>query len=72
MLYKNQTSPLAVLIGMLLKNGKIDEDQWGALRLVNCVLIGGQFYGWRREETGPGEEVTARLRDGVASLFDRG
>jgi hypothetical protein len=32
-LYKNQTPPLAVLIAMLLKTGRIDEDQSGALRL---------------------------------------
>jgi hypothetical protein len=28
-LYKNQTPPLAVLIWMLLRDGKIDEDQIG-------------------------------------------
>jgi hypothetical protein len=71
-LYKNQTPPLAVLIGMLLKDGKIDEDQSGALRLVNYVLTGGQLYRWKRAETGTGEEVKARLLDGVSSLFDRG
>jgi len=71
-LYKNQTPPLAVLIGMLLKDGKIDEEVSGALRLVNYVLTGGQLYRWRRAETGPGEEVKGRLLDGVASLFDQG
>lgn len=71
-LYKNQTPPLAILIWMLLKTGKIDEDQSGALRLVNYGLTGGQLYRWKRTETGPGEEARARLLDGVASLFDRG
>jgi len=71
-LYKIQTPALAVLIGMLLKTGKIDEDQSGALRLANYVLTGGQLYRWKRAETGPGEEVKARLLDGVASLFDQG
>ena len=71
-LYKNQTPPLAALIGMLLKDGKIDEEMSGALRLVNYVLTGGQLYRWRRAETGPGEEVKGRLLDGVASLFDQG
>jgi hypothetical protein len=71
-LYKNQIPPLAVLIGMLLKDGKIDEDQSGALRLVNYVLTGGQLFRWKRAEAGPGEEVKARLLDGAASLLDRG
>lgn len=71
-LYKNQTPPLAVLIGMLLKDGKIDEELSGALRLTNYVLTGGQLYRWKRAETGPGEEVKDRLLDDLASLFDRG
>jgi hypothetical protein len=71
-LYRNQTPPLAVLIGMLLKDGKIDEEMSGALRLVNYVFTGGQLYRWRHAETGPGEEVKDRLLDGVASLFDHG
>jgi len=70
-LYKNQVSPLALLIGMLLKGGRIDEDQSGALRLANYVLTGGQIYRWKRVDTGAGEEVRARLLDTVASLLDR-
>ena len=57
---------------MLLKTGRIDEDLSGAVRLVNYVLTGGQLYRWKRAETGPGEEIKARLLDGVATLFDRG
>lgn len=71
-LYTNQTPPLAFLIAMLLKTGRIDEDLSGALRLVNYVLTGGQLYRWKRAETGPGEEIRARLLDGVATLLDRG
>lgn len=71
-LHKNQASPLAVLIGMLLIQGRIDEDQSGALRLANYVLTGGQLFRWRRGETGLGEEVKARAWDAVASLLYRG
>lgn len=71
-LYKNQVSPLALLIGMLLKDGRIDEDQSGALRLANYVLTGGQLYRWKRAETGPGDEIKATILDAVASLIDRG
>ena len=71
-LYKNQLSPLAVLIGMLLKDGRIDEDQSGALRLVNYALTGGQLYRWKKADTVYGEEVRAALLDAVASLFNRG
>lgn len=70
-LYKNQLSPLAVLIYMLLKDGRIDEDQSGALRLTNYVLTGGQLYRWKRAETGPAEEMKARLLDTVSSFLDR-
>jgi hypothetical protein len=71
-LYKNQLPPLALLILMLLKDGRIDEDQSGALRLANYVLTGGQVYRWKRAETGPGEEMKARLLDTVSSFLDRG
>jgi hypothetical protein len=71
-LYKNQLPPLAMLIGMLLKDGRIDEDQSGALRIVNYFLSGGQLYRWKRQETGPGEELKARLLNSVASLMDQG
>ncbi len=71
-LYKNQVTPLALLIGMLLKDGRIDEDQSGALRLANYALTGGQLYRWRRADTGPGEEIKATILDTVASLLDRG
>ena len=34
---------------MLLEEGRIDEDQSGALSLVNYALTGGQLYRWRRD-----------------------
>jgi len=71
-LYKNQLPPLAILIGMLLKDGKIDEDQSGALRIANYFLSGGQLYRWKRRETGTGDEVKGRLLDSLASMLDQG
>ena len=57
---------------MLLKDGRLDEDQSGALRIANYVMTGGQLYRWRRTEAGLGEEVQSSLWDGVAKLMDRG
>jgi hypothetical protein len=71
-LHITQTPPLAVLILMLLYNGKIDETHSGALRLGSYILTGGQLFRWRREETGPGEEITAASCDAISSLFDQG
>ena len=71
-LYKNQLPPLALLIGMLLKDGRIDEDHSGALRLANYFLSGGQLFRWKRKELGPGEEIKARLLDSAAALLDQG
>jgi hypothetical protein len=71
-LYRNQTPPLALIIGMLLKDGRINEDLAQALRLINYPLTGGQLYRWRRSDTGPGEEIKATILDAVASLLDRG
>jgi hypothetical protein len=71
-LYKNQTPPLAVLISMLLKYGRIDENQSGVVRIANYVLTGGQLFRWKRSETGPGEEVKAQSLDGLASALDLG
>jgi hypothetical protein len=71
-LHKNQLHPLAVLILMLLKYGRIDEDLSGALRLVNYVLTGGQLFRWKRAEVGPGDEVKARMLDTISSVLDRG
>jgi hypothetical protein len=71
-LYRNQTPPLALIIGMLLKDGRIDEDLAQALRLINYPLTGGQLYRSRRADTGPGEEIKATILDAVASLLDRG
>ena len=71
-LYKDQTPPLAVLILTLLQNGRIDQDQSSALRLAHYVLTGGELFLWRRNETGPGEELQGRLWDCVAAALDLG
>jgi hypothetical protein len=71
-LHITQTPPLALLILMVLYNGKIDETHSGALRLGNYILTGGQLFRWKREETGPGEEITAASCDAIASFLDRG
>jgi len=42
---------------MLLINGKIDEDQAGALGLAHYPLTGAQLFRWKRWEMGPAEEV---------------
>jgi len=57
---------------MLLKYGRIDEDQSGALRLANYVLTGGQVFRWKRAEVGPGDEMKARMLDAISSVLDRG
>jgi len=54
--YPHQLSPLGVLVYMLLKEGRIDEDGLSALRFANYVLTGGQLYRWKRRECGPGED----------------
>ena len=72
LLHKNQTPPLAVIISMLLINGKIDEDQAGALGLAHYPLTGAQLFRWKRWEMGPAEEVRARPLDSIASLLYRG
>ena len=71
-LYKGQTPPLAVLILMLLMNGRIDEDQAGGLRLAHYVLTGGELFRWTRGELGPGQELKGRLWDCVAAAFNFG
>ncbi|MGD0326042.1 MAG: hypothetical protein ABSD45_20145 [Terriglobia bacterium] len=70
--YPHQLSPLAVLVCILLKDSRIDEDTSTALRFANYVLTGGQLYRWKRRESGPGEEITGTLLDFAADLLDRG
>ena len=71
-LYKTQTPPLAVLIFMLLWEGKIDPEQSKGLRGAHYILSGGQLYQWLKSEAGPGEELTGKLWDAVGQTFDFG
>ncbi len=71
-LHKIQTTPLGILIWMLLKDGRLDEDQSGALRIVNYAMTGGQIYRWKRADTGMGAEVQPKLWDGIAKVLDLG
>jgi hypothetical protein len=71
-LYKTQTSALGLLIMLLLQQGGIDDNQSEVARVLNYALHGGQIYRWKRRETGPGEELKARLLDSVAALLDHG
>jgi len=69
-LHKIHTAPMGVLILMLLTQGRIDPDQSRALRTVQYILHGGQLYRWRRNESGPGEELKGKLWDAVGkSLY---
>jgi len=71
-LYKTQTSGLGLLIMLLLQQGRIHDDQSEIARVLSYALHGGQIYRWKRRETGPGEELKARLLDSVAALLDHG
>jgi hypothetical protein len=71
-LYKIHTAPLGVLIYMLLANGKINPEQSRALRLVHYIVSGGQLYRWRRNEIGPGQELTGKLWDAVGNALNFG
>lgn len=71
-LYRIHTAPLGVLIFMLLANGRINPEQSQALRLVHYVVSGGQLYRWRRNETGPGEELRGKLWDAVGNALNFG
>ena len=61
LLHKIQTAPLGILIGMLLKDRRLEQNQSGGLRIANYALTGGQLYRWKRTEIGFGEEVRVRL-----------
>jgi hypothetical protein len=71
-LYKIHTAPLGVLVYMLLANGKINPDQSEALRMVHYIVSGGQLCRWRRNETGPGRELTGKLWDAVGNALNFG
>ena len=71
-LWKLHTAPLGVLIFMLLANGKINPEQSQALRLAHFAMSGGQLYRWRRNETGPGEDLKGKLWDAIGKTLDLG
>lgn len=70
--YPEQLSPLAALVFMLLKDGRIDEGGSSFLRFTNYALTGGQLFRWKRRESGPGEEFKGTLQDLAADLLARG
>jgi hypothetical protein len=68
-LHKIHTAPMGVLIYMLLTQGKINPEQSQALRAVHYGLSGGQLFRWRRNETGPGEELRGKLWDVIGKTL---
>jgi hypothetical protein len=66
----HQTVPLAVIIGMLLRDGKIAEDLSGVFRMLNVAVTGGQLYRWKRADTAPGQEINCALADVGAMMLD--
>ena len=71
-LYKIHTAPLGVLVYMLLADGRINPEQSRALRIVHYVVSGGQLYRWRRNESGPGQELKGKLWDAVGKALNFG
>jgi hypothetical protein len=62
-LWKEHAASLIVLALMLLLKGKISSGLSSALRMAQYVQSGGQVYRWRRNEVGPGAEVSAAFLD---------
>jgi hypothetical protein len=69
LLHKIHTAPMGVLIYMQLTQGKINPEQSEALRAAHYVLSGGQLYRWRRNETGPGEDLHGKLWDAIGKTI---
>lgn len=72
LLYKIHTTPIGLLICMLLASGKIDQAQSEALRRVHFIVSGGQLFRWLRREIGPGQELRGRLWDAVSGTLNLG
>ena len=72
LLHRIHTTPLGLLICMLLANGKIDRAQSEALRSVHFIVSGGQLFCWLRRETGPGQELRGGLWDAVSGALNLG
>lgn len=69
--YANQSAPLVALIVLALKDRKIDSDASSFMRTLNYAITGGQIFGWRREEVGKGEELSAKLWDSLPGVLNR-
>jgi hypothetical protein len=69
--YVDQSAPLVALIALLLQNHKIDSDASSFIRTLNYAITGGQILRWTRGEAGEGEELTGRLWDSLAFVFNR-
>jgi hypothetical protein len=70
-LYAQQSTPLAALIALALRNRRIDPDASAAVRGLNLAITGGQIFRWRRGELGEGHEVTNKLWDLMASICNK-
>jgi len=68
-LYVEQTAPLAALIALFLEGPRIDSDTSSVIRTLNFAMTRGQIFRWTREEVGPGQEITNKMWDYVASLL---
>jgi len=66
-----QSTPLGLLICMLLKQSSIDEEGSGVLRIANYILTGGQLFRWKRQESGAGEELNGVLKDFAADFLQQ-
>jgi hypothetical protein len=68
-LHKMHTAPMGVMLFMLLARGKINAKQSEALRIASYILTGGQMFRWRRDETGPGQELKGKVWDAVGNAL---
>ena len=70
-LYAQQSTPLAALICLALRDRRIDPGASAAVRGLNFAMTGGQIFRWRRGEIGEGQEVTTKLWDLMASICNK-
>jgi hypothetical protein len=70
-LYAGQSTPLVLLIASVLKARKIDSEASSLMRTLNYAITGGQIFRWRRGDLGEGEELSGRLWDSLAFVFNR-
>jgi hypothetical protein len=65
-----QSTPLAALIVLTLKGPAVNSDASSVVRTLIFAITGGQIFRWRRGELGDGQELTGKLWDSVASIFN--